>query len=80
MNTVDRVMVLALCNSPHCPLSVYQASSHYLKYFKRYSPDKTVTDGRVVASRENEHRTASAVHVSILYGSEWRETENDVNA
>ena len=24
VNTIDRVMVLALCNSPHGPLSVYQ--------------------------------------------------------
>ena len=31
--TIDRVMVLASCNSPHGPLSVYQVSSNYLQYF-----------------------------------------------
>ena len=30
---VDMVMGLALCNSPHDPLSVYQVSIHYLQYF-----------------------------------------------
>ena len=38
-------MVLAFCNSPHSPLSVYQVSLNYLKYFKRYALDKSVTDG-----------------------------------
>ena len=35
VNTVDVDMVLglALCNSPHDPLSVYQVSLHYLQYF-----------------------------------------------
>ena len=32
VNTVDRVMDPALCNSPHSPLSVYQVSN-YLQYF-----------------------------------------------
>ena len=30
VNTVDRVMLLALCNSSHGLLSVYQVSLHYL--------------------------------------------------
>ena len=33
VDTADRVMVLALCNSPHGPLSVYQVSLNYLQYF-----------------------------------------------
>ena len=33
VNTGDRVMVLALCNSPQGPLSVYQVSLNYLEYF-----------------------------------------------
>ena len=33
VNIVDRVMVLALCNSPYGPLSVYQNSLNYLQYF-----------------------------------------------
>ena len=31
VNTVDRVMVLAFCYSPHGPLSVYQVSLNYLQ-------------------------------------------------
>ena len=30
VNTVDRLMVLALCNCPHAPLSVYQVSFKHL--------------------------------------------------
>ena len=45
VNTGDTVMVLAFCNFPHSPLSVYQISLNYLRYFKRYTPDKSVTDG-----------------------------------
>ena len=33
VNTGDRVLVLAFCNSPHGPLSVYQVSLNYLQYF-----------------------------------------------
>ena len=33
VNTGDRVMVLAFCNFPHGPLSVYQLSLNYLQYF-----------------------------------------------
>ena len=33
INTGDRVMVLAFCNSLHGPLSVYQVSFIYLQYF-----------------------------------------------
>ena len=33
LNTVDRVMVLALGNFSHGPLSVYQVSLNYLQYF-----------------------------------------------
>ena len=39
VNTVYRVMVPAFCNSPDVPLS------NYLQYFKRYAPDRSVTDG-----------------------------------
>ena len=31
-------MVLALCNSPYEPLSVYQVSFNSLVYFQRYAP------------------------------------------
>ena len=37
-------MVLAFCNSPHGPLSVYQVSLNYPQYFLRYAQDKSVTD------------------------------------
>ena len=40
MNTGDRVMVIAFCDSPHCPLSVYQVSFNSLLYFQRYASDK----------------------------------------
>ena len=33
INTSDRIMVLAFCNFPHGPLSVYQVSLNYLQYF-----------------------------------------------
>ena len=33
-------MVLALCNFPDAPLSVYQVSFSPLVYFQRYAPDK----------------------------------------
>ena len=33
INTGDRVMVLAFCNSLHSPLSLYQVSFVYLQYF-----------------------------------------------
>ena len=39
-HTGDRVMVLAFCNSPYGPLSVYQVSLNFLLYFQRYAPDK----------------------------------------
>ena len=38
-NTSDRVMVLALFNSPHNSLSVYQVLFNPLVYFLRYTPD-----------------------------------------
>ena len=44
VNTGDMAMVLAFCNSPHNPLSVYQVSLNYLQYFLRYAPDKSVMD------------------------------------
>ena len=34
VNTGDRVMVLAFCNSLHSPLSLYQVSFIYLQYFR----------------------------------------------
>ena len=43
VNTDDRVMVLAFCNFPHSPLSVYQVSLNYLQYFQRSAPDKLNT-------------------------------------
>ena len=46
VNTGDRVMNLEFCNFPHGPLSVDQVSLNYLKYFKRYALDKSVTDGQ----------------------------------
>ena len=33
VNTGDRAMVHAFCNSPHGPLSVYQVSLNHLQYF-----------------------------------------------
>ena len=33
VNTGDKIMVLAFCNSPHGPLSAYQVSLYYLPYF-----------------------------------------------
>ena len=33
VNTGDRVMVPAFCNSPHGPLPVYKVSLNYLQYF-----------------------------------------------
>ena len=33
VNTCDRVMVLAFCNSPQSSLSLYQVSFIYLQYF-----------------------------------------------
>ena len=33
VNAGDRVMILAFCNFPQGPLSVYQASLNYLQYF-----------------------------------------------
>ena len=35
----DRVVVLAFCDSPHGPLSVYEVPFNYLQYFKKYAPD-----------------------------------------
>ena len=40
VNTVDRVMILAMCNFPYGPLSVYPVSFKFLLYFQRYAPDK----------------------------------------
>ena len=33
INTGDRVMTLAFCNSPHGLLSLYQVSLNYLQHF-----------------------------------------------
>ena len=41
-------MVLALGNSSHGPLTLYQNSLNYLQYFLRYASDESVTDGRTV--------------------------------
>ena len=38
--TCDWVMVLELCISYHCSLSVYQGSFNYILYFQRYPSDK----------------------------------------
>ena len=46
VNTGEKATVLAFCNSPHGPLLVYQISLNYLPYFKRYVPDKSVTNGQ----------------------------------
>ena len=40
INTGDRVMVLAICNSPHGLLSVYQDSLNYLQYLEICSGQK----------------------------------------
>ena len=40
VNTVDRNMVLAFCDFPYGPLSVYQFSFNFVVYFQRYAPDK----------------------------------------
>ena len=40
VNTVGRVMVLALCDSAAGPLSMYQVSFNSLVYFQKYAPDK----------------------------------------
>ena len=62
VNTGDTVMVLAFCNYPYSPLSVYQISLNYLQYFKRYTPDKSVTDGRT------EGRTDKAATICSPFG------------
>ena len=54
VNTLDRVRVIAFCNFLYSSLSVYEISLNYLQYFKRYAPDKSVTDGRT--------------HKSIVFG------------
>ena len=40
VNTVDRVMILALCTSADGPLSMYKVSLTSLLYFQRYDPHK----------------------------------------
>ena len=40
VNTVDRVMVLALCTFADDPLSMYQFLFHSLVLFQRYATDK----------------------------------------
>ena len=42
VNTGDRVVVLAFCDSAHGPLSVYEVPFNYLQYFKKYAPDKII--------------------------------------
>ena len=37
VNTVGRVVILAFCYSPHCPLSVFQDSLNYLQYVERFA-------------------------------------------
>ena len=44
-------MVLAFCNCPDSPVSVYQVSLNYLQYFYRYALDKSVTDKRMDGRR-----------------------------
>ena len=46
VNTGDMVLVLSFCHSPHGFLFVYQLSFNYVLYFRRYSLDNNVTDGR----------------------------------
>ena len=47
LNTGDRVMVLAFCNSPYGPLSVYQASLNLPSILLETAPDKGVMGGQM---------------------------------
>ena len=40
VNTIGRVMILALCTCADGLLSMYQVSFNSLEYFQRYAPDK----------------------------------------
>ena len=40
--TCDWVMVLELCISSHCPLSICQVSFKSPRYFQKYAPDKPI--------------------------------------
>ena len=67
VNTGDRVMVLALCNSPHDPLSVYQVSLNHLVYFQRYAPDKLFI--AKIKKGSNSVKTGDRVMVLALCSS-----------
>ena len=81
VNTGDRVMVLALCNPPHDPLSEYQVSLNSLVYFQRYALDKllsvkiekgskSVNTGdwvTVLALHNSPHGPLSVYQVSLNY-------------
>ena len=75
-------MVLALCNFPYDPLSVYKVLFNSLVYFQRYAPDKfsfiskikkgsnsVNTDdwGMVLALCKYPHDLLSTYQVSFIY-------------
>ena len=64
INTDDRVMVLAFCDSLHSPLSLYQVSFIYLQYFYRYAPVKLTT--AKIRKRNNSVITCHRVTVLAL--------------
>ena len=65
INTSDRIMVLAFCNSLYGPLSVYQVSFIYLQYFQRNALDK-LTIGKIRKANNNSEITCDRVTVLAL--------------
>ena len=65
VNTGDRVMVLAFCNSPHGPLSVYQVSFNYLQFWELCSGQKWRTDTRT----DGQTDWQSAKYILSLQGA-----------
>ena len=62
-------MVLALCNSPHDPLSVYQVTFNSLLYFQRYASDKLFI--AKILKGSNSKKIGDRVMVLALQFSSW---------
>ena len=78
VNTGDRVMVLAFCNSPHGPLSLYQVSFTYLQYVQRHAPDK-LTFAKFRKGNNSEITCNSVMVLAICTSSDGRLSMNQVS-
>ena len=71
VNTVDRVMIHALCTSADGLLSMYQVSFNSLLYFQRYAPEKLFIANMKRGSDSVNTIDRAMIHSCIVQVSSW---------